>query len=817
MKPFASLIARCCAIMRTLLILLCCASAARMAAAPVTEIVVKTGDPAPDGDGIFNLRSDTSTRTAALNDRGWVAFRGGLESTTNGRGSGLFRGNGATLLQVARTNDVALGGRFQRFNSPAINGSEQFLFMSPLVVNSSNFHLIRSESTLGAFTPLLTYGQAAPDGNGNLFPVSSWPAFNHNGQAAFIVSAANTSGGANDDSGIYRSGAAGSLTKIAREGDAVPNGNGEFGQFSAGRAGSPVMNAAGEVAFRADLTNTSGGSADNSAVFRGNGTTLVQIARAGQPLPGGGTLVSFSTDTVPDMNDAGEVVFPISLDGATGQEAIFKGSGGVLTKIARQGEAIPGSVDVFSVFNGYARLNNAGQVGFLARVFHSGSPSSNYWALFRYEGNGSNGVLIAREGQVPPNGVGAFASMNSARFDINESGQIAFLARCDNSAEGDSGIFFYDSATGLIQVARKNQPLLGSTIASFGLEFAGSGQIVGAGDDSPTALVRPERSGLNNAGQIAYGFTLADGREGIAIWSPTGMPTPTPTPGGSPTPTPTPGGSPTPVPTPTPGGTPTPAPGQLANISTRLRVEIGDNVLIGGFIVPGTQPKRVILRAIGPSLTALGVPGALTNPILEVRDGNDLIASNDNWMDAPNRQEIIDTGLAPTNDFESAVLVTLPANNSNYTAIVRGVNNSTGVGLVEAYDLNTGADSKLANISTRGFVQSGDNVMIGGFIVVGQSSTRVIARAIGPSLPLQDKLANPTLELRDSNGTLLQSNDNWRTGGQEADIIATGLQPSSDLESAIVRTLNSGSYTAIISGVGNTTGVALVEVYQLTN
>ena len=145
--------------------------------------------------------------------------------------------------------------------------------------------------------------------------------------------------------------------------------------------------------------------------------------------------------------------------------------------------------------------------------------------------------------------------------------------------------------------------------------------------------------------------------------------------------------------------------------------------MIGGFIVPGTQPKKVILRAIGPSLA--GVPDALTNPILELH-GPDGFATvtNDNWMDAPNRQEIIDSTLAPTNDFESAILVTLPANNSAYTAIVRGVNNSTGVGLVEVYDLDSAADSKLANISTRGFVQTGDNVMIGGFIVVGQTSQR---------------------------------------------------------------------------------------------
>ena len=158
----------------------------------------------------------------------------------------------------------------------------------------------------------------------------------------------------------------------------------------------------------------------------------------------------------------------------------------------------------------------------------------------------------------------------------------------------------------------------------------------------------------------------------------------------------------------------------MANISTRLRVETDDNVLIGGFILTGTQPKRVILRAIGPSLTAVGVPGALANPTLELHDSSGTLASNDNWMDAPNRQEIIDSTLAPTNDLESAILMTLPANNSAYTAIVRGVDNTTGVALVEAYDLDLAANSRLANISTRGFVQTADNVMIGGFIIVGK-------------------------------------------------------------------------------------------------
>lgn len=261
------------------------------------------------------------------------------------------------------------------------------------------------------------------------------------------------------------------------------------------------------------------------------------------------------------------------------------------------------------------------------------------------------------------------------------------------------------------------------------------------------------------------------------------------------------------------------APTTLANISTRLPVETGDNVLIGGFIVTGTQPKRVIVRAIGPSLN---LPGKLGDPALELRDGSGaLVWSNDDWQNGsagfPSQEaEIIATGIPPTNAQESAIVATLPANNSNYTAIVRGYQTQTGIALVEAYDLDPTVDSKLANISTRGLVQTGDNVLIAGMIVLGELSDRVIVRAIGPSLSLPGKLADPTLELRDSNGVLLGANDNWKTD-QQAEILATTIPPSNDSESAIVATLpsNGASYTAIVRGVNGTTGVAVVEVYAL--
>ncbi len=254
-----------------------------------------------------------------------------------------------------------------------------------------------------------------------------------------------------------------------------------------------------------------------------------------------------------------------------------------------------------------------------------------------------------------------------------------------------------------------------------------------------------------------------------------------------------------------------PTPATLGNISTRLRVETGDNVLIGGFIVTGTQPKKVIVRAIGPSLP---VPGKLENPTLELYGPAGLITSNDNWQDAPNRQEIIDSTVPPTNDLESAILTTLPANSTGYTAIVRGASGGTGVGLVEVYDLDRTVDSKLANISSRGFVQTDDNVMIGGFIVVGTGTQRVIVRAIGPSLPVPGALADPTLELYNSDGMVIASNDNWRSD-QEAEIIASTVPPTNDLESAIVATLPATGHTAIVRGKNGTTGVALVEVYAL--
>jgi N-acetylneuraminic acid mutarotase len=254
------------------------------------------------------------------------------------------------------------------------------------------------------------------------------------------------------------------------------------------------------------------------------------------------------------------------------------------------------------------------------------------------------------------------------------------------------------------------------------------------------------------------------------------------------------------------------------NISTRMNVQTGDKVLIGGFIITGTERKTVIVRGMGPSLP---VPGALADPIIEIYSGDGVLrGTNDNWGDAQTKQQISDSGLAPTNELESALWGVLDP--GAYTVVLSGKDGRTGVGSVEAYDLDEPADSRLANISTCGFVDTGDNVMIGGMIIGGgtpSGTANIVVRALGPSVPVNGALANPTVELHDENGNTIASNDDWKTrpdgSSQQAEIEATTIPPSNDLESALVRRLSPGSYTAIVRGNNGNTGVGLVEAYHL--
>jgi Tol biopolymer transport system component len=247
------------------------------------------------------------------------------------------------------------------------------------------------------------------------------------------------------------------------------------------------------------------------------------------------------------------------------------------------------------------------------------------------------------------------------------------------------------------------------------------------------------------------------------------------------------------------------------NVSTRLRVQSGDNAGIGGFIITGNDAKRVLLRGIGPSL-APGISDVLANPTLDLRDsGGVQIRANNDWRETQ-EVEIMATGIPPTNDLEAAIVETLDP--GSYTVILRGMGTTDGVGLVEIYDLDQGAGSRLANLSTRAFVSAGDNVMIAGFILGGSSDEHVILRGIGPSLAstgVPNPLPDPTLELRDGNGTLVASNNDWQDGPP----LGPGLEPGSPLESVILATLPPGAYTALLAGVNSGTGVGLVEIYDV--
>jgi hypothetical protein len=406
--------------------------------------------------------------------------------------------------------------------------------------------------------------------------------------------------------------------------------------------------------------------------------------------------------------------------------------------------------------------------------------------------NGSSASLNLQNTILSVGATGANIVVTNSAAVVSQGGNLSSDAAGGDGTAGQGGFL---NQTG---DKRNTDPRLdpaglgnnGGPTATIALQSDSPAINAGKSANSPPLDQRARgRNGLVDIGAFEFG--------GI---DPSPPPPPTPTPSATPTATAT--------------ATPTAVPATLGNISTRLRVETGDNVLIGGFIVTGTQPKKVIVRAIG---TSLPLADKLADPVLELHGPNGLIEANDNWVDSPNKQAIIDSTIPPTIDLESAIVATLPANGTRYTAIVRGVNSSTGIGVVEAYDLDTTVDSKLANISTRGFVQTGDNVLIAGTIVVGQTPQKVIVRAIGPSLPIAGRLENPTMELRDQNGGLLEANDNWVDSPNKQAIIDSTIPPANDLESAIVATLpaNNASYTAIVRGVNDATGIAVVEVYAL--
>ncbi len=240
--------------------------------------------------------------------------------------------------------------------------------------------------------------------------------------------------------------------------------------------------------------------------------------------------------------------------------------------------------------------------------------------------------------------------------------------------------------------------------------------------------------------------------------------------------------------------------------------------MIAGFIIQGTDSKPVLLRGIGPSLAAFGIQDLLLDPVLELRDSNTSLMTNDNWVDSPQRSQFEGGPFQPSDNRESVVLGTLAA--GNYTALLTGKDNTAGVGVVEVYDRDQAANSVLANISTRGFVEAGNNVMIGGFILGGgTNNTRIAVRGLGPSLAqfgLNPVLEDPTLELHDANGTTLAANDDWLGDPVSAALLTTnGLALSDPKEAGIFTALPAGQFTAILAGKNGGIGIGLIEIYNL--
>ncbi|MFL6589946.1 MAG: Ig-like domain-containing protein [Chthoniobacterales bacterium] len=405
-------------------------------------------------------------------------------------------------------------------------------------------------------------------------------------------------------------------------------------------------------------------------------------------------------------------------------------------------------------------------------------------------------AMVSGGGATPPTGMVTFEDGSSVRGQIPLSNGMASLSTTSGLPGDHTITATYQSDT------------------FYALSSGTIHQIVQA---SPTATPTATATVSPTATASATATATATATPTAAA-TPTATATVTPTATATTTPTPTATATPTAAPTSTPTATPSATAPQAVNLSTRMRVDTGDNVGIGGFIISGNAPKHVLLRGIGPSLAQSGVANALADPVLQLyRSGSVApIAVNNNWRDSQ-EESIKATGIPPVNDSESAIDATLAP--GNYTAVLRGNGGGAGVALVEVYDLDP-ASSKLANISTRAFVSTGPDIAIAGFILGNQSGAdRIVVRGIGPSLAsagVPNPLANPVLELRNGDGVLLISNNDWQDNPvQAAQLIAAGLAPSDNHESGIFTTLPPGSYTALLAGESGGTGIGLVEVYDL--
>ena len=528
----------------------------------------------------------------------------------------------------------------------------------------------------------------------------------------------------------------------------------------------------------------------------------------------------------------------INAQAATYKEVRVWNANGTSTLVASGDSSIG---PVFFAMDNAISMNNLDQVAFTTRT----STAASTRRIVVADGTTTTMFPTVSDGA-------GFTSIDFFPPSINDNGLVAFRGN-DNQPSPRDSVFVTDGVT-FQRIAGVNDTLAtdaGPQVVgflmggvslnnhgevSFGVQFTGGANAIYVAylDGTPTPTPTPTPTVAPTATPTATPVaTPSASPTATATITPTAAPTVTPTPvptssptatpiitpTASPSPTATATATPSPTATPTPvSPTPTPTPAaQTMNLSTRMRVQTGDNVGIGGFIITGTVPKHVLLRAIGPSLT--GVPGVLADPVMELHRPGAATITNDNWREDPAQEAaIIATGIPPTNNLESAIDANLVP--GAYTAIVRGSNDTLGIALIEAYDLSSAVPSKLANISTRAFAGTGDDIVIAGFILGnGSGNDRIVVRGIGPSLTalgVPGALANPTLELRDHNGVLLLGNNDWQDDpAQASQLIAADLAPVDPLESGLAATLPPGAYTALLAGSDNGTGVGVVEVYDL--
>lgn len=484
---------------------------AALAAAPAlgqtTTVIASSGDVAPGGNGTFSIFD-----APVLNDAGQAAFRvflvgtSGGDSGANADSDGIFRGDGATpVVQIARANQPAPdgNGEFTLAVFPVINEAGQVAFSADYRLGSAGAQtgVARGDGT--TIVQIARSAQTAPGGP-QTFIGFGIPTLNDAGQAAFVAGLTGTTMSGAQNHGIFR-GDGFTLLQIARVDQPAPDG-GTFDTFRFATS-SAALNSSGQVAFLAGLAGTPGGASDNTGVFRadvaGSSVTRVQLAREGQLVPdGNGRLSTFFNN--PAFNDAGEVAFQADLtniSAGSGDRGIYRANATTLTQIARAGQSAAGN-GTFVFFNDPV-LNNEGDAAFIALLTGTAMGDADDRGIFR--GRGDTLTPIAREGQAAPGG-GNFTAFSN--LNLNDAGQAAFIGELENSA--NTGIFLFDDALGLLTVARDGDALLGSTITALNLS-APNVTNISRGD---------EVSGLNALGQVAYEFTLADGRNGVAIYTP---------------------------------------------------------------------------------------------------------------------------------------------------------------------------------------------------------------------------------------------------------------------------------------------------------